>query len=275
PEYYLTGCEYEILSLQSGSVADTFMDHLKQFDLVELGAGDCFKSKFLLKELCRRSLDFTFFAVDISENSVEQLNLNLPREVPGLKLRGLNGEYLPMLKKAQELSRTPKAVLFLGSNIGNMEKGATLSFLEELRSLLHPGDLVLIGFDLKKDPHMILAAYNDKRGITRSFNLNLLERINRELQADFDTDEFTHFPVYDPLTGTCRSYLVSLSEQRVNLGVPGETVYFQENEPVCTEISQKYGREEIAALAGQAGFEPIAALYDRKRWFTDVVWKCI
>lgn len=275
PEYYLTNCEYEILSLQSRSIADIFLQHLPQFDLVELGAGDCFKSKFLLRELTGRRLDFTFFPVDISANSIRQLNRNLPTQVPGLKFHGLNGEYFSMLQKAQEISGRSKIVLFLGANVGNMEKKATEGFLRELKQLMRPGDLVFIGFDLKKDPHTILAAYNDQGGATRAFNFNLLTRINRDLQADFDISKFTHFPVYDPLSGTCKSYLVSLAEQKVNLRALGETICFKVNEPVWLEISQKYSVAEITELAEKTGFQEISELYDCRHWFSDIIWKCL
>jgi uncharacterized SAM-dependent methyltransferase len=143
-----------------------------------------------------------------------------------------------------------------------------------MRGHLAVGDLVLIGFDLKKDPRTILAAYNDKGGITRRFNLNLLRRINEELGADFDLAKFEHYPVYDPATGTCKSYLVSLAEQRVCIG-DTECFDFTEGEPIHTEISQKYAVEETDSIAEACGFTPVKHLFDSRHWFLDAIWECI
>ena len=139
--------------------------------------------------------------------------------------------------------------------------------------MLRPGDMLLTGFDLKKHPGMILSAYNDAAGITRAFNLNLLERINRELDADFDVNKFEHFPTYDPGTGSCKSYLVSLEAHEVHIG-DAVTVSFQEHEALYMEISQKYSIQDIAQLATVAGFEATHSFFDSRHWFTDCLWEC-
>ncbi|HEX3934446.1 MAG TPA: L-histidine N(alpha)-methyltransferase, partial [Puia sp.] len=117
----------------------------------------------------------------------------------------------------------------------------------------------------------ILDAYNDRQGITRAFNLNLLRRINRELDADFDLEQFEHYPVYDPGTGACKSYLISRIAQDVHIG--DKTISFRESEPTHMEISQKFSLEETELMAVQAGFEPIATFFDSKKWFADVLWQ--
>ncbi len=273
PEYYLTRCEYEIFSRKAPEIADLLQVNLSDFDLVELGAGNCYKSRFLLAELVRRRFPFTFYPVDISSNVIRQLNQTLPVEIPGLQLHGLNGEYLRMLERAQALSDRPKVVLFLGANIGNLPKDKTGEFLQKIHSVLNPGDLVCIGFDLKKDPDVILAAYNDAAGLTREFNLNLLRRINRELDADFDLAGFKHFPVYDPVNGACRSYLISLRQQQVHLKSSGEHIAFEPFEPVFMEVSQKYATEEIPMMAQSNGFQSLTIFYDDRNWFGDAVWR--
>jgi len=161
-------------------------------------------------------------------------------------------------------------VMFLGSNIGNMAINEAEHFCGELRKHLSPGDMLLIGFDLKKNPATVLAAYNDKEGITRRFNLNLLERINRELNADFDTSKFEHYPTYDPETGACKSYLVSTCEQLVRIGM--ETITFAKDEYIFMEISQKFTVAETEQMAVTAGFMPMEQFFDSKRWFLDAVW---
>ncbi len=161
----------------------------------------------------------------------------------------------------------------MGSNIGNMPVKEAFDFCEVLRQELSPDDLVIIGFDLKKNPKTILAAYNDAAGITKNFNLNLLKRMNRELEADFVIDRFDHYPTYNPETGACKSYLISLKKQQVNLG--GYLIKFEENELIDMEVSQKYALPETDALALNAAFEPVRYFFDRKNWFLDVVWKCV
>src|SRR5581483_6227115 len=152
------------------------------------------KSSYLLKHLIDQKADFTYLPIDISEHVISYLNINLPVSIPGLEVRGLNGEYFAMLKQAATISSRRKVVMFLGSNIGNMQVSEALEFCKTLRAHLSEGDMVLMGFDLKKNPKTVLAAYNDREGITKRFNLNLLERINRELNADFHLSKFDHYP---------------------------------------------------------------------------------
>jgi len=240
------------------------------FDLIELGAGDASKSLHLLKYLLEQKAQFTYLPIDISGHIISYLELNLPVILPGISIKGLAGEYFDMLKKATVISNRRKVVLFLGSNIGNMYLSASQQFCKELREHLSPGDRVLMGFDLKKNPHTILAAYNDKGGITRRFNLNLLVRINRELGANFKIAQFDHYPCYNPETGTCKSYLISLVEQEV--AIKGEVIHFDKDEYIDMETSQKFTLTQTDQLAQTAGFTPSKRFMDRKKWFLDALW---
>jgi L-histidine N-alpha-methyltransferase len=271
-EYYLFNSELEIFSSKTAGLAKAIMAPGGPFDLIELGAGDCTKSSYLLKYLVEINTDFNYMPIDISSNIIEYLNLQLPVTIPGLQIQGLNGEYFDMLKNATGLSQNRKVVLFLGSNLGNMPVAEAEFFCRELRSHLSPGDLALLGLDLKKDPKIILDAYNDKGGVTKNFNLNLLNRINRELNADFDTTQFEHFPTYDPETGTCKSYLVSLEDQHVRIN-GSTTIHFAKHESIFMEISQKYTIEQTDLIAANSGFEPVCHFYDDKKWFIDTLWK--
>ncbi|PSL46054.1 dimethylhistidine N-methyltransferase [Chitinophaga niastensis] len=273
-EYYLTGCEMEILTSQSPQIAQALQKYAGAFDLVELGAGDATKSIHLLRELLDNAVDYTYFPIDISANVIKQLEKELPAKLPHLQLHGLNGEYFHMLQQLNEYSTRKKVLLFMGANIGNFNTAAARSFCQQLRQYLQPGDLLLTGFDLKKHPQIILNAYNDATGITRAFNFNLLHRINRELHADFDITKFEHFPTYDPSTGACKSYLISLEKQLVHIG-EDVTVSFAENEALYMEISQKYTLEETDQLAAQTGFKPVSSFFDSKKWFVDCLWQCI
>jgi len=270
-EYYPTNCELEIFTEQTAEICQAIMGNGDAFDLIELGAGDAMKSTFLLKYLLEQKADFSYLPIDISENVISYLNMTLPVTLPGLKVTGLNGDYFNMLKKAASLSKRRKVVLFLGSNVGNMPVSEAENFCKQLRNHLSSGDMLLVGIDLKKNPKTILAAYNDKDGITKRFNLNLLERMNRELGADFDVTKFEHYPTYDPETGACKSYLISLEDQQVKIRGK-ETICFAKDEYIYMEISQKYNVIQTNQMAAGAGFKPLNIFFDSKKWFIDAVW---
>jgi L-histidine N-alpha-methyltransferase len=270
PEYYPTNCEMEIFSTKTEALGQTIMADGDGFDLIELGAGDATKSSYLLKYLVNQHADFTYWPIDISSNVINYLNVKLPLTVPGLKITGLNGEYFDMLKKAASLSNRRKVVLFMGSNIGNMPVNEANEFCKVLREHLNVGDMALIGFDLKKSPKTILAAYNDSEGITKRFNLNLLLRINRELDANFDVSQFDHYATYDPESGACKSYLISLKDQIVTIGK--EIIRFAKDEYIYMEISQKFTIMQTDQMATNTGFSPIDHFFDIKKWFVDTVW---
>ena len=270
PEYYLTDAEMEIMQLQANEIAATITVDGSAFDLIELGAGDATKSIHLLSALINSKVDFKYFPIDISEHVISELDLNLPKELPTLDFEGLNGDYFEMLQKATEISDRRKVVLFMGANIGNMSVEEAVKFCESLKKLFSPQDMLVIGFDLKKNPKKILDAYNDKTGITRNFNLNLLKRINRELNGNFNIDTFEHYASYNPETGECKSYLISLQNQSVQIG---DSVFqFEQDEFILMEISQKYSIPEIESLAIQSGFKVKGYFSDKQRYFVDALW---
>jgi dimethylhistidine N-methyltransferase len=270
-EYYLTGCELEILSNQSRYIAGTICSYLRDFDIVELGPGDASKSINLLEAFCELGINYTYYPIDISENLISSLEIELPQKLPGITVDGLNGDYIDMIDQLNDLTNKKKIVMFLGASIGNFLPAAAEEFLVKLRKKIHPGDLLLIGFDLKKNPKIILDAYNDKQGITKSFNLNLLRRINNTLDADFDLKRFEHFPVYDPETGACKSFLISLKDQTVHFGA-NTRILFSENESILMEVSQKYTTGQVNRLSLNSGFKPVNNFFDSKKWFLDALW---
>lgn len=272
PEYYLTKCELDIFSNKRSELANTILSYFDDFDVVELGAGDASKSVYFLKTLLRRDIDFTYYPIDISENIITYLSNELPAAFPGIRVHALNGEYFDMLEELKYIGTRNKVVLFLGSTIGNMPLEDTVGFFKELRAHLVPGDLILTGFDLKKDPGIILAAYNDAAGITRRFNLNLLQRINKTLDADFDITQFAHRPFYNEQTGACKSYLKSLKGQDVHIGA-ADPVHFNKGEQIFMEISQKYTVQQTDDVAEAAGFTVVQHFYDSKQWFLDALWQ--
>lgn len=272
PEYYLTRCEEEILSGQFPCITATVKDYLNDFEVIGLGAGDGSKSVYLLKEFYNRGLSDTYYPVDISANVIQLLEDNIPREIAGLKVKGFHGEYIEMLKHIRQFSNKRKITIFLGSNIGNYYPDQAIRFCCEMHECMNAGDLLLIGFDLKKNPQVILNAYNDKQGLTKDFNLNLLRRINRELSGDFKLESFDHYAMYDPVLGACKSFLVSLKDQQVKIG-SGFSADFLKDEIIQMEISQKYSVEAIDNMAKKSGFKVLDKFYDSKKWFTDCLWQ--
>lgn len=270
-EYYPTKCELEIFSEKTAEICNAIIGDGDAFDLIELGAGDAMKSTYLLKYLLDKQADFTYLPIDISANVISYLNIALPVTLPGLNITGLNGEYFEMLEKAASISNKRKVVLFLGSNIGNMPVNEADAFCKELRNHLSAGDMLFVGFDLKKNPKTVLAAYNDNGGITKRFNLNLLERINRELNGNFDIAQFDHYPTYDPETGACKSYLVSLVDQQLKIN-QGEAIHFLKDEVIDMEISQKFTVQQTDQMAVNNSFKPVNRFFDEKEWFIDVIW---
>jgi uncharacterized SAM-dependent methyltransferase len=159
-------------------------------------------------------------------------------------------------------ARRRQVALFLGSNLGNFTDAEAARFLRRVRVHLRVGDSLLLGLDLRKDPHTVLAAYDDPEGVTAAFNLNLLRRLNRELGMDFDLDRFRHYASYCPLQGVARSFLVSQARQTVRSRVLDHAFEFGAGEFIYTEQSQKYERAGVDALAEGSGFEV-------KAWFED------
>ncbi|TDQ30616.1 L-histidine N(alpha)-methyltransferase [Zeaxanthinibacter enoshimensis] len=252
PEYYLTRCEFRLLETNRADICRQFAKGRQPFNLIELGAGDGKKTKILLKELLEQQADFKYLPIDISGNVLEQLQRSVEKEIPGVAIHPMEGTYFEILEKLQDVKER-KVILFLGSNIGNLLHKKAIEFLKGIRQLMGPEDLLFIGFDQKKDPQTILDAYNDPAGITEAFNKNILVRMNRELDANFEPDNFKHWETYDPETGTARSYLVSTKKQSVYLGKLDLQITLEAWESIHTEISQKYDHRTVQWLADEAG----------------------
>jgi len=273
PEYYLTDAEFEILETEQERIATYFSTKNGSFDLFELGAGDGKKTKILLKYLLDNDYDFEYRPIDISQNALNHLEKNLLEELPNLRMNGLQGSYFDTLNTIGEQQQKRKVILFLGSNIGNLLHPNAISFLNQLKEVMEPNDLLFMGMDQKKDPQTILNAYNDQAGITAAFNKNVLRRINTELGGNFNLDHFLHWEVYDPETGTAKSYLVSKTEQSVSISDLDLKVNFKAWETIHTEISQKYDDGTVAWLAKEAGLEIVTSFEDSNRLFKDYLLK--
>ena len=272
PEYYPTDAEHEIFSKHCDKLISFLKSSNRGFNLIELGPGDGYKTKVLLEHLYKNGTDFKYIPIDISDNVITLLTKNLKNEFPGLEIESRAEDYFVALDDIHKHTDRQLVVFFLGSNIGNLSEEESGAFLNEVSSKLNPGDKLLIGLDLKKDPHKIALAYNDPQGITRDFNLNLLERLNRELGANFDLSKFIHYPTYDPENGTAKSFLVSKEDQIVYIEKLEKSFFFEAWELIHTEISQKYDVEMIDLMAMQSGFKVERNFYDSRRYFVDSLW---
>ena len=271
PEYYLTGCETEILRQYKDILADLFKE--KDFYLFELGAGDGKKTRILLDHFQTRGIDFHYIPVDISSLAVEHLIQSLDDDYKGLKITGLVSEYFQGLKYLSGIDVKTKMVLFLGSNIGNMDPDRSHEFFKGIHDSLEHGDYLLTGFDLKKEAGILTAAYNDAAGITAQFNKNVLLRINKELGGTFDLDRFAYHSIYDPQQGAVKSYLISTEKQEVYIRAIDRMISFEKWEAVHTESAHKYDEAEIARMAAQSGFIIKKNFYDSRHFFTDSLWQ--
>ncbi|MGB1032421.1 MAG: L-histidine N(alpha)-methyltransferase [Flavobacteriales bacterium] len=271
-DYYLTFSELEILTLRSGEILNTCAFPQKKIDIIELGAGDGFKTRRLLDRAIEDGFDITYVPIDISPNAVTKLVTKLSNERPQIETRGEVGDYFNILDRLQN-SYTPKLILFLGSTIGNMQDDTAVRFLSKVAEFMNPADRFLIGFDQKKEPTIIRAAYNDQQGFTRDFNLNLLHRINSELGGNFNVDYFHHYPIYNPHSGRAKSYLVSEVQQDVHIKALNHTYSFEAWESIHTEISQKYNEVDIKRITSASNLEYLDRFTDVKDYFSDVLLK--
>ncbi len=275
PEYYLTRAEYEIFSSCKEDILAEFNQGGGKFHLIEFGAGDGMKTKILLQHFVSEQASFSYVPIDISSNILKELTQDLRQQLPALEVYPICDDYFKAIEQLNQsaVNGARKVVLFLGANIGNFDHAECIAFLQKIADHLSPGDRLMIGFDLKKDPSMILDAYFDKGGITRAFKLNLLERINTELGANFDLEAFQYFPIYDPMEGSIRSYLVSRKEQQVHIRAIDTTIYFEAWEAIYMERSQKFSLKNIEQLAEKAGFRVVHNFFDKQRYFTDSLWE--
>jgi len=271
PEYYLTNAELEIFREQSEALIESFeINKNEEFELIELGAGDGQKTQHLIKKLLEKNYHFKFIPVDISHNSLSVITDRLGNFFPELKIDPKQGDYFQVLDELF-LSKHPKVILFIGSNLGNMEDQVAQQFLEKIAQHLKSKEKLLLGLDLIKSQEIVLPAYNDAAGITRDFNLNLLKRINRELGADFDLENFEHAPEYTEEEGIAKSFLKSKIKQTVFIKDLNKSFDFQENELIHTEISRKYNDKILNEIIENSGLEISEKFLDQKKYFADYI----
>jgi dimethylhistidine N-methyltransferase len=248
PEYYITRTEIDILDRNRAEIAS----HLgSNIELIGLGTGAGTKTRILIEALDSPAV---YVPVDISEKQLCESSALFRKFFPDLEILPVCADYLqPVALPSPSRKAVRNIVYFPGSTIGNFEPDEAEEFLRRIANVCHPDGGLLIGADLKKDPHVLEAAYNDSAGVTAQFNLNLLDRVNRELGADFDLDQWRHRAIYNSSAGRIEMYLISEIDQFVHLDE--HKFHFRRGEKITTEFSYKYAPEDFAALAAKAGFE--------------------
>ena len=280
PEYYLTRAELGIFQDQADSILQAFLAtdsrtevNPQSLDLIELGAGDGTKTAVLIEHFLATATDFTYSPVDISQEANDALLARFTEKFPKLRIEPHTGDYFQVLSSLRNGSSRRKILMFLGSNIGNFQREQAVDFFRQLRAVMNSNDRLFVGFDMQKDPRVIVSAYDDPEGVTAAFNLNLLRRINRELGGDFDLEKFSHYAQYRPVECAARSFLISREKQTVSISALERTFEFEQWEPIFMEISQKYTRAMIEELAGESGFEIETEFFDEVNFYTDSLWR--
>lgn len=271
PEYYLTKAELDIFKNQNKELINALkLDKTTFFELVELGAGDGTKTKQLLKALDDLNYDFRYAPIDISDNALKQLKTSINKELPKVQTEPKQGDYFDVLGSLKTAEH-PIVVLFLGSNIGNLPDARAKEFIQKLDKNLKIGDKVVLGVDLIKPKSVVLPAYNDAQGITKRFNLNLLARINKELDANFDIETFEHQPEYNEDEGIARSFLVSTKDQTVTINSLEKNFTFKEGEKIHMETSRKYNDQILNGILQGSALKITGRLTDSKDLFADYI----
>jgi L-histidine Nalpha-methyltransferase len=265
PEYYLTRAETEILREWGWQIVRTLDAPI---DFLELGSGSAVKTRLLIDEALRVQGRLRYSPIDISKEALRNSSASLVDAYPGLSVRAYAGDYFDVLhSKALRFDRRVLA-MFMGSNIGNYEPGEAKRILSLIGDALRPGDGLLLGTDLKKAPKTLERAYDDPVGITASFNRNVLARINREFDGDFDVKSFDHRAFYDAERGSIDSFLEARRASSVDLRRLDFHVDFSAGERIHTESAYKFTKDDVGKLAASAGFDLGAVWYDRERRFS-------
>jgi len=263
PEYYLTRTELAILEEHAAEMVRAAGQNLT---VVELGAGTAAKTCSLLRALTRRQMRVSFFPVDISPAALGEARERVSAECPNVSVRPVVADFAEGFGFLRDI-RGRKLVLYLGSSIGNFDPESAVKMLSQVRRELAAGDALLLGTDMVKNPSILVPAYDDTQGVTAEFNKNVLRRLNRDLQADFDLDAFRHVALWNPIRSRMEIYLERLRTQMVTLRLLQLTVRIHVGERIHTENSYKYTLPMAHEMLRDAGFNLERSWFDECKWF--------
>ena len=269
PEYGLTRAEERLLRQHARDIVDQLP---RPVVVAELGSGTGRKTRLLLEALARWQSTW-YHPIEISPTALAVCRREL-RDINSISIVGFEREYLDGLREAAARRTKDEhlLVLFLGSTIGNFDGSSGANFLLQMRSILKPGDSLLLGTDLIKPVDVLVPAYDDALGVTAAFNRNLLARINRELKADFDLQQFEHLANFNQKTQSIEMHLRSRIRQTVTIPDAANSYQFEERETIWTESCHKYSQDELASLARQSGFSQRAQWIESSWGFAENLW---
>ena len=250
-DYYPTQAEFDIIADRSGEIADLCGSRVA---VVELGSGSSTKTRSILDAVAKKASHLAYFPIDISAAALQSAVDSLKQDYPQLVLNPIVGEYEVALSNVNGREYATVLLLWLGTSIGNLEPGEAEALLHRLHQSFSENGVIVIGVDLKKDRAVLERAYNDTRGVTARFNLNLLERINRDLAGHFDLNAFEHLAFYNESAGRIEMHIRSCRAQTVSIDRLGIAVRFAQGETIHTENSYKFSKDEIAGLGLRTGF---------------------
>lgn len=269
PEYYLYNCESSILKNISKDLKAYITSNIR---LVELGSGSSTKTRLLIDALLQFQKRVEYFPIDISNVLIDSTK-DLYDHYNNLEITGIIDTYENGLDFIEHYDDKPNLITFLGSSFGNFSQDEGMKFLKKISNLMKPDDLFLIGLDLKKDPTILHNAYNDNQNITAKFNLNILKRINEELDGNFILDDFEHHAIYDEEKGRVEMYLRSLSDQTVKIQKADLDISFSKDELIHTENSHKFSISQIESVLRESNFEKLEIWFDSQKYFSLVLAK--
>lgn len=274
PEYYVTRTERGVLADHAVEIVTRAAGE-NVLRIVELGAGSADKTRLLLTAAAERQDTVFYEPVDVSASALVEAQMRIEDELPGVIVCPRVQDYTQDLELDSTLPSERRLLMYIGSSIGNFEPGESLLLLERVRAALGPGDCFLLGVDLVKDEAVLQAAYDDAGGVTAAFNRNVLVRLNRELDGDFNPATFDHRAVWNPVESRMEMHLVSAKNQEVWLPGIDLRVKLEAGESIHTENSYKYKPGTAEELLAKAGFWPEATWTDERGWFAVVLARAV
>lgn len=268
PEYYPTRTETAILSKYADAIIGAAAhDRSLPLRLVELGAGTALKTRILLEAALRFSDEVIYMPVDVCSDALEVASQNVACALPEVRLQPIVQNYVSHPLQLEPFDGTTLA-LYIGTSIGNFSRAEAQFILRRLGAQLQTGDALLLGTDMIKDEATLLAAYDDRDGVTATFNLNILRRLNRELTANFDAARFRHRVLWNSTESRIEMHLESTHQHVVNIEDAGLHLHFMRGETIHTENSYKFTDQGIRNLLGAAGFEVRETWKDSRSLYT-------
>lgn len=265
PEYYPTRTEASILEKYNGEIADLSTEDTV---LIELGSGSSTKTLLVIEAFLEEHGKLHYIPIDISKSILVDTANSLLKEYDNLRVTAMVSDYITALQALRQEDYSRKLILFLGSSIGNFNKQERERFLQETQKTMTEDDRILIGLDMLKDKSILEPAYDDSQGVTAQFTLNILRRINNELDGEFDLSKFKHKAFLNTEEHRIEAHIESLETQDIRIGQLDRTFHFENGETIHTESSYKFSPEDVQEMADHAGFKIEHVWFDDEKWFS-------